>query len=83
MYFDGERAGGSDSIEIIDMEQGDGPCFQMEDWAIFILADRLGDSFGYLGATTIDCDAQKNKPIFVRAPKHSFPMANCLVKVHF
>ncbi|KAJ4220976.1 hypothetical protein NW759_007046 [Fusarium solani] len=65
MYFDGERAGGSDSIEIIDMEQGDGPCFQMEDWAIFILADRLGDSFGYLGATTIDCDAQKNKPIFL------------------
>ncbi|KAM0426567.1 hypothetical protein ACHAPT_008259 [Fusarium lateritium] len=65
MYYDGERAGGSDAIKIIDMEQGDGPCFQMEDWAIFILADRLGDSFGYLGATTIDCDAQKNKPIFL------------------
>ncbi|KAJ4172593.1 hypothetical protein NW754_002795 [Fusarium falciforme] len=44
---------------------GGGPCFQMEDWAIFILADRLGDSFGYLGATTIDCDAQKKKPIFL------------------
>ncbi|KAL2672569.1 hypothetical protein Neosp_013282 [[Neocosmospora] mangrovei] len=64
-YFDGERAGGSDAIKIIDMEQGDGPCFQMEDWAIFILADRLGDSFGYLGATTINCDAQKSKPIFL------------------
>lgn len=27
MYFDGERVVGSDSIELIDMEQGEGPCF--------------------------------------------------------
>lgn len=76
MYFDGERAGGSDAIEVITMEQGDGPCFQMEDWAIFILADRLGDSFGYLGARTIDCDAQKDQPIFVSP--HLFPQSRLI-----
>ncbi|KAF4460682.1 major facilitator superfamily transporter [Fusarium albosuccineum] len=65
MYFDGERAGGSQATDVITMEQGDGSCFQMEDWAIFILADRLGDQFGYLGAKTVDCDAQKDKPIFL------------------
>ncbi|KAM5349813.1 hypothetical protein ACJ41O_006318 [Fusarium nematophilum] len=68
MYLDGERAGGSQVIDIIQMEQGEGSCFQKEDWAIFILADRLGDEFGYLGAKTIDCDAQKDKPIFVCFP---------------
>ncbi|KAF4970278.1 hypothetical protein FSARC_2656 [Fusarium sarcochroum] len=66
--FDGERAGSSDVVDIIMMEQGeDGHCRQMDDWAIFILADHLGDKYGYLGAKEIDCTTQKDKQLFTHA----------------
>lgn len=64
-YFDGERHGGSDVVAIISMSQGSGSCNQKEDWAIFVLADPVGDNTGYLGATVIDCDNQRNRAMFV------------------
>lgn len=64
-YYDGERHGGSNVVAIISMAQGTGSCNQKEDWAIFVLADPIGDSTGYLGANVINCDAQKNRAMFV------------------
>ncbi|KAM7188384.1 Trypsin-like cysteine/serine peptidase domain containing protein [Naviculisporaceae sp. PSN 640] len=63
-YYDGERKGGSNVVAVISMAQGTGACNQKEDWAIFVLADPIGDSTGYLGAKVIDCDAQKNRAMF-------------------
>lgn len=71
-YFNGERGGGSYATTIITMAQGNGACFQKEDWAIFVLADPMGDQDGYLGAKVINCDAQKNRAMFVsRVPSSS------------
>ncbi|KAK4216754.1 trypsin-like cysteine/serine peptidase domain-containing protein [Rhypophila decipiens] len=63
-YYDGERLGGSNVVAVISMAQGSGSCNQKEDWAIFVLADPIGDQTGYLGAKVIDCDAQKNRAMF-------------------
>ncbi|KAM0541963.1 hypothetical protein ACHAPJ_013025 [Fusarium lateritium] len=64
-YFDGERAGSSNVVDIIMMEQGeDGDCRRMDDWAILILADYLGDKYGYFGAKEIDCATQKGQRLF-------------------
>ncbi|KAK3331209.1 trypsin-like cysteine/serine peptidase domain-containing protein [Apodospora peruviana] len=42
-----------------------GPCSQKHDWAILVLQDALGEELGYLGAKVIDCEKQKDKPVFV------------------
>lgn len=52
-------------VAIISMEQGDGACDQMEDWAIFVLEDAVGDEVGFLGARGIDCEGEKHRAVFV------------------
>ncbi|KAF4452320.1 hypothetical protein F53441_4838 [Fusarium austroafricanum] len=39
-------------------------CAQVNDWAILILEDRLGDRYGYVGAKEIDPATQINKQLF-------------------
>jgi V8-like Glu-specific endopeptidase len=69
-YFNGSRHGEqfvTDAI-IPDHIDGGATCYESNDWAILILADRAGDKFGYLGAKVVDCDTQAHKPIFVCIP---------------
>lgn len=43
-------------------------CYEANDWAVLILADRLGDKYGYLGVKAVDCKTQTNEPLFVCTP---------------
>ena len=67
-FYDGERAGGAYVTTIISLsgyDVNDNPdsCDWKEDWAIFILDQRLGERQGYFGAKLID-DSLTNRPIF-------------------
>jgi V8-like Glu-specific endopeptidase len=67
-FYDGERFGGAwvtTVVHLAGFDVNDNPdaCDWKEDWAIFIIDSRLGESQGYLGATTIS-DSQTNQPIF-------------------
>ncbi|RYP68330.1 hypothetical protein DL771_006716 [Monosporascus sp. 5C6A] len=67
-FFDGETAGGSYVTHIISMpgfDVNDNPdsCDWKEDWAVFILQDRIGERQGYFGAKLIE-DQHTGRPIF-------------------
>ncbi|KAM7215372.1 Trypsin-like cysteine/serine peptidase domain containing protein [Rhypophila decipiens] len=66
-YYDGERLGGSDVTAFIRLASpppsaADGwtVCSQLEDWAIAILRDPIGDSNGWFQARTFNCPAERN-----------------------
>ncbi|KAM0347372.1 hypothetical protein ACHAPU_004892 [Fusarium lateritium] len=65
-FFNGERLGHSFVTDIIMPQVIDdgGMCYESNDWAVLILADRIGDTHGYFGAREIDCSKQSDKPIF-------------------
>lgn len=69
-YFNGSRHGESFVTHVIMPDRIDGGiyCYESNDWAILVLADRLGDKYGYLGAKAVDCNTQTHKPIFVCIP---------------
>ncbi|RYP10441.1 hypothetical protein DL764_000624 [Monosporascus ibericus] len=67
-FFDGEVAGGSYVTHIIalsgfDVNDNPDSCDWKEDWAVFILQDRIGNSQGYFGAKLIE-DSHTSRPIF-------------------
>ncbi|KAK8121522.1 fungal specific transcription factor domain-containing protein [Apiospora kogelbergensis] len=53
-YNDGDAFPSSSVSNILlgnqDGDSGGGDCFSQDDWAVFVLNDRLGDAHGYLGA---------------------------------
>ncbi|KAM7192114.1 Trypsin-like cysteine/serine peptidase domain containing protein [Rhypophila sp. PSN 637] len=66
-YYDGERLGGSDVTAFIRLASpppsaADGwtVCSQLEDWAIAILRDPIGDSNGWFQSRTFNCPAERN-----------------------
>ncbi|KAM0206285.1 hypothetical protein ACHAQI_008386 [Fusarium lateritium] len=65
-FLNGTRHGESFVTHAImpDRITGGPYCYESNDWAILVLADRLGDKFGYMGAKAIDCETQNKKPIF-------------------
>ncbi|KAF4997549.1 hypothetical protein FGRMN_3754 [Fusarium graminum] len=65
-FFNGERLGHSFVTDVImpDSIEGGGTCYEDNDWAVLILADRIGDKHGYFGAKEIDCSRQEDVPIF-------------------
>jgi hypothetical protein len=66
-HFNGTRLGESYVTDAImpDRIIGGIFCYEANDWAVLILADRLGDKLGYLGVKAVDCETQANKPMFV------------------
>ncbi|KAH7262881.1 trypsin-like cysteine/serine peptidase domain-containing protein [Fusarium tricinctum] len=65
-HFNGTRLGESYVTDAImpDRIIGGIFCYEANDWAVLILADRLGDKLGYLGVKAVDCETQANKPMF-------------------
>ncbi|KAF5634707.1 trypsin-like serine protease [Fusarium sp. NRRL 52700] len=74
-FFEGRSGGISYATDIIalkglechkitknEMERCD--CFLGNDWAILILADRMGERHGYLGVKEFDTKTQMKKPAF-------------------
>ena len=84
-YYDGERLGGADVSVIIHTASpapnaGDGwtVCSQLDDWAILVLNDPIGDQRGWFQSRTINCDTEKNDPKFVNT--QSYPTAPCCLQ---
>ncbi|KAF4341589.1 trypsin serine protease [Fusarium beomiforme] len=74
-FFNGPRGGPSFTEDIIITDEVEcpvrpvwpdknGQCSHWNDWAILILADRIGEKYGYLGIKQLDAKAQRNKPLF-------------------
>ena len=63
-YYNGEtRFTGSQVTTYITSTSRDGDCLYGQDWAIHILADRLGDQLGYFGSRAMTKD-YLNRGIF-------------------
>lgn len=78
-YYDGERLGGSDVSAFIRLASpppnaADGwtTCSQLEDWAIAVLNDPIGDDRGWFEARTFNCPAEKDQAKFVSEPNTPF-----------
>ncbi|KAH6969335.1 trypsin-like cysteine/serine peptidase domain-containing protein [Fusarium avenaceum] len=69
-YFNGTRLEESYVTDAIipDRIFGGIYCYEANDWAVLVLADRLGDKYGYLGVKAVDCKTQTKKPLFVCTP---------------
>lgn len=63
-YYNGDRFPTAGFINWYMLPVGFGDCAVKDDWAIFILDQRLGDQQGYLGAKTFDASTQLNKAQF-------------------
>jgi hypothetical protein len=63
-YYFGERFPSAGMINWYLTGVGFGDCVVKDDWAIFILDNRLGDQLGYLGAKVFDPNTQLNKAQF-------------------
>lgn len=63
-YYFGERFPSAGMVNWYLTGVGFGDCVVKDDWAIFILDNRLGDQLGYLGAKIFDPTTQLNKAQF-------------------